>query len=102
MKDYTPIVDNIQIRDVISLALSKPNKYDVVRWENTEPYYSTNADGQMQINMRHCYSLAFIIIDEERHKAIIEPIADRLLEYPLSAAASKMVMDFIAERVSYE
>lgn len=100
--NYTPIVDNIQIRSIsrIGNVEDDPDRreFDIVKWEDFEPTLTCNKDGQMEFVTRACYSLGFLRWDYKEECFNFLSVGLRFIEAAPSNAALKMILDFCHEK----
>lgn len=73
---------------------SNPNRFDIVKWENHEPYEVTDFyTGQMKMSTRSCFSIGFLTWDEKEYEFEFESCGLRYLEYRIDGL-EKFILDF--------
>lgn len=100
--DYTPILDNIQIRDMVYLCIedeenkSNPVKeFDVVQWHEINPIETINMiTKKKEITKKSCYSLGKLVWDAKEECFDFNSCGLRWLEAKPSERAIDMIIGF--------
>ena len=101
MKEYTPIVDGFQIRDIVYLGLGSDCSYetekdfDIVKWEKCDPYNVIDGKtGKEKTIDQYCYSVGNLEWDEKEEGFNFKSIGLRWLESNPSERVIKMILGF--------
>lgn len=99
--DYTPILDNIQIRDMVYLYIedeeknkeknknNPPKEFDVVQWHEINSIETNN-----MTTKKYCYSLGKLIWDDKEECFDFKSCGLRWLEAKPSERAIDMIIGF--------
>lgn len=100
VREYTPIVDGFQIRDIICVTSlnkypEKPKKFDVVKWEECEPLTVTDGEtGEEKQITKYCYSVGNLEWDSKEPCFEFKSIGLRWLESKPSERVIDMIIGF--------
>ena len=107
MKEYTPIVDGFQIRDIVYLGLGSDCSYetekdfDIVKWVKCDPYNIIDAKtGKEKTIDQYCYSVGRLEWDEKEESFNFKSIGLRWLESNPSTKVIKMILGFCEMMIS--
>jgi len=67
-------VGNYEIREI----LYDHDRYEIVKWEDCEPFLTEAQNGQMKYASQYCYTIAYLIWDEDEEVFNLESIGMRL------------------------
>lgn len=100
VREYTPIVDGFQIRDIVYItALNKypenPTKFDIVKWEECEPYKAIDLrTGKEIIKNKHCYSVGILEWNPKEPDFEFKSVGLRWLESNPTKRVIEMILGF--------
>lgn len=99
MKEYTPIVDGFQIRDIVYLGLDSDykieNNFDIVKWVKCDPHNVIDVKtGKEKTIDQYCYSVGRLEWDEKEESFNFKSIGLRWLESNPSTKVIKMILGF--------
>ena len=99
MKEYTPIVDGFQIRDIVYLGCDSDHKiennFDIVKWVKCDPHNVIDAKtGKEKIIDQYCYSVGRLEWNEKEESFNFKSIGLRWLESNPSTKVIKMILAF--------
>ena len=100
VREYTPIIDGFQIRDIVYITeLNKypenPTKFDIVKWEECEPYKAIDLRTDKEIiKNKYCYSVGRLKWNPKEPCFEFESIGLRWLESNPSERVIKMILGF--------
>ena len=99
MKEYTPIVDGFQIRDIVYLGLDSDykieNKFDIVKWVKCDPHNVIDGKtGKEKTIDQYCYSVGCLEWDKKEEGFNFESIGLRWLKSNPSERVIKMILGF--------
>ncbi len=95
MKNYTEEWNGFQIREPVYLNKhSEPYEFDIVKWEDHEPYEVTDLyTGKKKISTRSCFSIGFLNWNKKEHWFGFESCGTRYLENRIDGL-EKFILDF--------
>ena len=102
IREYTPIVDGFQIRDIVTLENfasdtypENPTRFDIVKWVECEPYKATDLKtGEEIIKSKYCYSVGTLEYNPKEPCFEFKSIGLRWLEENPSKKVIKMILGF--------
>ena len=102
VREYTPIIDGFQIRDIVTLSNfasntypENPTRFDIVKWVECEPYKAIDLKtGEEVVKTKHCYSVGTLEWDKEEPCFEFKSIGLRWLEENPSEKIVKMILGF--------
>ena len=102
VREYTPIVDGFQIRDIVTLENfgsntypENPKRFDIVKWVECEPYKATDLKtGKEVIKTKHCYSVGTLEWNQKEPCFEFKSVGLRWLESNPSERVIKMILGF--------
>ena len=101
MKEYTPIVDGFQIRDITYIGLDSDcscgaeKDFDIVKWVECDPQKVIDAKtGKEKTIDKYCYSVGNLEWDEKEEGFNFKSIGLRWLESNPSTKVIKMILGF--------
>lgn len=104
MKEYTPVVDGFQIRDMVYIGFDSDGNYeskeaekdfDIVKWVKCDPYNVIDAKtGKGKTIDQYCYSVGCLEWDEKEEDFNFKSIGLRWLESNPSMKVIKMILGF--------
>ena len=102
MKEYTPIVDGFQIRDIIYIGLepdsqnkNNPTSFDIVKWKECEPHTAIDGEtGEEKQITKCCYSVGHLEWNNKEPCFEFKSIGLRWLESNPSERVIKMILGF--------
>lgn len=101
MKEYTPIVDGFQIRDIVHIGFDSDCSYDaekdfdIVKWVKCDPYNVIDAKtGKEKTIDQYCYSVGRLEWDEKESCFEFKSIGLRWLESNPTERVIKMTLMF--------
>lgn len=100
--DYTPILDNIQIRDMVYLCIedeeknknNPPKEFDVVQWHEINSIETINMTTNNMTTKKYCYSLGKLVWDAKEECFDFNSCGLRWLEAKPSERAIDMIIGF--------
>lgn len=102
MTNYTEIVDEFQIRDVVYIGeppKNTPPKFDIVKWVDCEPHEVIDLrTGKKKIQSRYCYSVAFLEWNPKEPCFEFKSVGLRWLRSGASEDVIKMILDFAEKK----
>ena len=92
---YTDEWNGFQFRAPVYLdGHFEPYKFDLVKWEDHEPYEVTDwHTGEKKISTKSCFTIARLIWDEKDYAFDFESCGLRYLEYRIDGL-EKFILDF--------
>lgn len=102
MREYTPIVDGFQIRDIIYIGLesdsqnkNNPTSFDIVKWEECEPHEVIDEiTNKKKVITKFCYSVGYLEWDEKESCFEFKSVGLRWLEANPTERVIKMTLMF--------
>lgn len=102
VREYTPIVDGFQIRDIIGIGFENcytppenPKRFDIVKWEECEPHMSIDDDtGEKRQITKFCYSVGHLEWNPKEPCFEFKSIGLRWLESNPTERVIKMILGF--------
>lgn len=100
VREYTPIVEDIQIRDINYLSCldkypENPTRFDIVKWVNCEPFETIDGRSGIEKTIdKYCYSIG--TLEWNKHEPCFEfkSIGLRWLEAKPSNKVINMILGF--------
>jgi len=102
VREYTPIVDGFQIRDVIGIGFEScytppenPKRFDIVKWEECEPHTAIDGEtGEERQITKYCYSVGRLEWNPKEPCFEFKSVGLRWLESNPSERVIKMILGF--------
>lgn len=102
MKEYTPIVDGFQIRDIVYIGTepfaeseSSLQEFDIIKWEECEPHEIIDEiTNKRKVITKFCYSVGFLEWDKKESCFEFKSVGLRWLEANPTERVIKMILMF--------
>lgn len=100
VREYTPIVDGFQIRDInyitaLNIYPENPKRFDIVKWEKCEPHTVIDDEtGEERQITKFCYSVGHLEWNPKEPDFEFKSIGLRWLESNPSERVIKMILGF--------
>jgi hypothetical protein len=102
VREYTPIVDGFQIRDVTGIRFEScyappenPKKFDIVKWGECAPYTAIDGEtGEERQTIKYCYSVGYLEWNPKEPCFEFKSVGLRWLESNPTERVIKMILGF--------
>lgn len=100
VREYTPIVDGFQIRDInyitaLDIYPENPKRFDIVKWEECEPHTAIDGEtGEERQITKYCYSVGCLEWNPKEPDFEFKSIGLRWLESNPTKRVIKMILGF--------
>lgn len=100
VREYTPIVENIQIRDIMNLFNlneypENPKRFDIVKWVECDPFETLDyKTSEKKISDKYCYSIGTLEWNPHEPCFEFKSIGLRWLEANPSKKVINMILGF--------
>lgn len=102
MREYTPIVDGFQIRDIVYIGTepfpedqSNLHGFDIVKWEECDPHEMIDEiTNKRKVITKFCYSVGFLDWDEKESCFDFRSVGLRWLEANPTEKVIQMIIMF--------